>query len=123
MKKVLLVDDEVDFTYFLKANIEQQGGYQVSVANDGKTAIDMFSQTKPDLVFLDIMMPDTDGMTVLRKLKGIRNDEEPVHFLMLSAKRDAQSILDSQKYGAEDYIMKPVEVSKLLGVMHRYLGE
>jgi DNA-binding response OmpR family regulator len=123
MKKILLVDDESDFIFFLKANIEKKGGYQVSVADSGKTAIEMFSRDKPDLVFLDIMMPDADGMSLLREFKKSGDSQSQTSILMLSAKRDVQSILDSQKYGAADYIMKPVEVDKLLGVMRRHLGE
>ncbi len=123
MKKILLVDDEPDFTYFLKTNIEERGNYQVSIADNSKTAVEIFSQDKPDLVFLDIMMPDASGMDILRKLKSHNADNEQTKILMLSAKRDAQSILDAQKYGADDYIMKPVEIDKLLSIMHKYLGE
>jgi DNA-binding response OmpR family regulator len=123
MKKILLVDDESDFTYFLKTNIEQRGDYQVSVADNSKTAMEMFSQDTPDLVLLDVMMPDTSGIEVLRKLKSSHRDNVRTSILMLSAKRDAQSIMEAQKYGADDYIMKPVEMDKILDILHRYLGE
>ncbi len=122
-RKLLLVDDELDFAFFLKSNIENSGNYEVVVANNGEDALGMFTEEKPDLVLLDIMMPGLDGVEVLRKLKGISSDGNNPPIVMLSAKRDTEAILESQKYGAVDYLMKPIEINKLLPIISRYINE
>jgi len=120
-KKILVVDDELDFTYFLKANLEQSGKYQVVVANSGKDALELFSKTQPDLVLLDIIMPEFDGMKTLLKLRQSDVSGKKVPIVMLSAKRDSRSILESQEYGAVDYLMKPVQMRELMHSIDKYL--
>jgi len=120
-RKILLIDDELDFTYFLKANLEMSGKYQVVVANSGKDGLELFSKAQPDLVLLDIIMPGIDGIKALLKLRQAATSAKKTPILMLSAKRDSRSILESQKYGAVDYLMKPVQIDELMRSIDRYL--
>ncbi len=94
--KILVVDDEKNILKLYKAELEDEG-YTVVTANSGKEAIEMFRQENPDLVTLDIMMPDIDGIQVLRQLK---QDKPQVPVIMLTAYdyRDDFSVWVSDAY-------------------------
>ena len=120
--KLLVIDDEVDFCFFLKQNLELKGDFEVTTCSDSAKAMDVLTQVRPDLVILDVMMPGKDGFAVLRQ---IRTDEKnwrlPV--IMLTAKGDSQSIFEGKKYRATDYIIKPFEIKELLKFIKQYLKE
>jgi len=111
-KKILIIDDEEDLSFFVKANLELAGEYEVIVVTSGKAGIKAASQYKPDLILLDIMMPKIDGFEVLKKLKS-----SPTTFsipvIMLTAKADEESRLRASKLYDEDYIIKPVQIDFL----------
>lgn len=81
-KKILIIDDEVDFSDLVKKNLEKIGGFEVSTASSGAQGLKMVKEIKPDLVFLDIVMPEMDGGDVA---SAIKNDQEikdtPIVFL------------------------------------------
>jgi len=94
--KILVVDDEKNILMLYKAELEDEG-YEVITANSGKEAIELFDSEKPDLVTLDIMMPDIDGIQVLRQLKQ-KNPSVPVIMLTAYDYRDDFSIWASDAY-------------------------
>lgn len=94
--KILVVDDEKNILKLYKAELEDDG-YQVVVANSGKEAIELFRSENPDLVTLDIMMPDMDGIQVLRQLKQ-EKPQIPVIMLTAYDYRDDFSVWVSDAY-------------------------
>ncbi|MCD8796254.1 response regulator transcription factor [Mammaliicoccus sciuri] len=102
-QKVLVVDDEQSIVTLLKYNIEQ-AGYQVIVAYDGVQALEKVNEEKPDLVVLDVMLPEKDGIEVC---KTIRSGKNQVPILMLTAKDDEFDRVLGLELGADDYMTKP----------------
>ncbi|WP_436860103.1 response regulator [Mammaliicoccus lentus] len=102
-QKVLVVDDEQSIVTLLKYNLEQ-AGYQVIVAYDGVQALEKVNEEKPDLVVLDVMLPEMDGIEVC---KTIRSDKNQVPILMLTAKDDEFDRVLGLELGADDYMTKP----------------
>ncbi len=111
-KKILIIDDEEDFAYFLKTNLELTTNSVVITSNRGKKGIRTALKEKPDLIILDIMMPGLDGFEVLKKLK---ENEKTYHIpvIMLTAKNGDESKIKAAGMYCEDYLVKPVETGIL----------
>ncbi len=107
-KKVLVVDDEKKIAEAVTAYLEN-GGYQVYVAYDGTTALQIFAQAKPDLVILDLMLPDITGEEVCKTIR--RSSRVPI--IMLTAKIDEENVLYGLDIGADDYVTKPFSPKQL----------
>ena len=101
-QKVLVVDDEQSIVTLLKYNIEQ-AGYQVIVAYDGVQALEKVNEEKPDLVVLDVMLPEMDGIEVCKRLRETKST--PI--IMLTAKGEENNRVEGFESGADDYIVKP----------------
>jgi len=110
--KVLIIDDESDMTMLLKIELETEG-YDVSVANDGREGLEKVVAEKPDLVLLDVMMPEMDGYEVLEKIKG-NPDIKDVYVIMLTAKGLEEEIQKGLDLGADDYVSKPFHSTLLV---------
>ena len=112
MKKIVLIEDDADLLSLLKYNLEKEG-FALTGAQTGKGALDLCRRVKPDLVLLDIMLPDSDGLDIC---KGIRNDIElaqtPVIFLTARASETDRIV--GLELGANDYIVKPFFVRELI---------
>lgn len=111
-KKVLIIDDEEDLTFFVKANLELSGEYQVLIANSGKEGLKCAERYKPDIILLDIMMPHIDGFEVLKRLKK-STATLSIPVIILSAKGDEDSKIKAACSYNDDYVVKPVEVESL----------
>lgn len=109
MIKILIVDDEEILVKGLKAFFSQEGN-SVDVAYDGKTAYSLISKNSYDLILLDYMLPEIDGLTLLQTL---RNDGNITPIIMLTAKSDASSKIRCLELGADDYITKPFDIVEL----------
>ena len=101
-KKILVVDDEVDFVDMIKIRLEANG-YDVVIANNGKEAIDRVRSDKPDAVLLDIMMPEMDGLSVL---KQIRSDDERMPVFIITAFSNEERFKVAGKLNASGFIIK-----------------
>jgi two-component system, OmpR family, alkaline phosphatase synthesis response regulator PhoP len=111
--KILVVDDEKDIVDVLKYNFEKEKEYEVLTASDGKGAMEIALEKKPDLILLDIMMPEFNGFDVCKKLKtDIRTSKIPVIFL--TAKENEIDEIIGLELGADDYIQKPISPRKVL---------
>ena len=109
MKKILIVDDEQRICDVVKQGLEKLGDFQVNIANSGKEGIKTAKRLKPDLILLDIRMPEMDGVEVLKALKG---DEKTLSIpvVMLTAVHDdSVQVGCASEYG-ELYIEKPVDL-------------
>jgi len=112
VKKILIIDDEEDLTFFVKANLELSGKFEVLIANSGKEGIRMAKRYNPDLILLDIMMPGMDGFEVLKSLKKI-DSTVAIPVVMLTAKDDDDSKIQAAGLYNEEYIVKPVRIDAL----------
>jgi DNA-binding response OmpR family regulator len=109
MKKVLVIDDEEHLTSLVKAYLVKDG-YQVTIANNGREGLDAVRRVHPDLIILDIMMPEMDGYEFIRVLRV--DSDTPVIFL--TAKVDEQERVLGLELGADDYIVKPFYPRELI---------
>ena len=113
MKKILVVDDEDDILHFLEMVLREKG-YQVTTASGGHEALTRAQIDKPDLVLLDIMMPQMDGWEVLKLLR-VDDETRRIPVAMLSARTEAKDRVQGLQEGAIDYICKPFSLQELLG--------
>ncbi len=119
--KILIVDDEIDVLEFIEYNLKKEG-YETATAKDGLEAIRMAKQFRPDLVLLDVMMPNLDGLSAAEHLRSIK-ELDPVMIVFLTARSDEQSELAGFQAGADDYIAKPIKprllISRIKALLRR----
>ena len=108
-KTILVVDDEINIVDILACNLKKEG-YNVLTANDGATALDIALKQKPDLILLDIMIPEIDGFNVCRKIK----EKIDIPVLFISARSEEFDKLLGLDLGADDYITKPFSVREVM---------
>jgi DNA-binding response OmpR family regulator len=108
--KLLVVEDEIGIANFLKQGLEEEG-YEVLVANDGQSGLEMAISHKPDLILLDWMLPKLSGLKVCESFRK-NNTATPIIFL--TAKDTVQETIEGLKAGANDYIKKPFSFDELL---------
>ena len=120
-RRILVVDDEERMIRFIRMNLEHDG-FQVSEAFNGKQAIQKMRDVTPDLILLDVMMPDLDGFEVLETVREFSN----VPVIMLTAKGEEDDRVRGLEHGADDYITKPFSprelVSRIKAVLRRTEG-
>ena len=110
--KVLVVDDEEDILELLKYNLQKEG-FDVKTASNGMKAVDIAKSYIPDLVVLDIMMPNQDGVETCRQLREIP-DLQHSYILFLTARAEEYSEIAAFDVGADDYIVKPIQPRALM---------
>lgn len=111
---VLLADDNAEFTNNLMIYLEKQEDMEViGIARDGKQAYDMISNTKPDIVLLDVIMPHLDGLGVLEKINNSSFGKMPI-FIMLSAVGQDKITQKAISLGAQYYVVKPFDIELLI---------
>ncbi len=120
-KRILLVDDEPDFVetveFFLSGS-----DYQVFVAKNGKEALEMVKTERPDLVVLDVMMPEMDGLEACKRLKNDPTTNS-IPIIMLTAKGRKEDVVDALAAGANSYIVKPFNLSELVERIEKALSD
>ena len=124
-KKILIIDDEIDFSKLVKMNLELGGAFKVEMAVKGSEGIKLAARLKPHLILLDVLMPDMGGFQVLEKLKGNSNTA-PVPVIMLSAKGDDTTRREALSKEVELFITKPIDSNelkdKIIKVLKRIKG-
>src|ERR1022692_3015586 len=116
--RILVVDDEADIRGLLKEILTEEG-YEVEVAADATEARTARANRAPDLVFLDIWMPDTDGITLLREWSVTDGYDCPV--VMMSGHGTVETAVEATRLGAFDFVEKPLSLTKLLRTVERAL--
>ena len=118
-KKILVVDDEQLTTDLAKTFLEKHG-FKVLIATDGETALKLAHAEKPDLILLDVMLPNIDGFTVCKQLKDDENFKDtPV--LMFTAKGLSSDMERGEEVGADEYIVKPFSGKALVATINKHL--
>lgn len=119
--KILIVDDEPDILEFVGYNLESEG-YIVEKANNGKVALKLNASFKPDLIILDVMMPELDGIETCYKIKQDTSINNP-KVIFLTARAEDYSEISGLEAGADDYINKPVRprvlISRIKAILRR----
>lgn len=119
-KKILIVDDEVHIRDIIKFRLQVEG-YEILEASNGRNAIDIMMSDKPDLVVLDIMMPDMDGWEVCKFAKG-QSETKDIPILMLTAKTDIRDKIQGMVVGANDFVTKPFSPNDLVQRVSKLLA-
>ena len=109
MARILVVEDEEDIASFIKRGLLLKG-YEVAVADDGETALKLFREQVPDLVLLDLMLPDLDGVEVCRRVRAASD----VPVIILTALDSVSHKVEGLEVGADDYVTKPFSFEELI---------
>ena len=120
-KKVLICDDE---PYILESvsYVAREGGYEVFTAEDGEQAVALAKQERPDLIFLDLMMPRRNGFQVCQALRADESTRE-TYIIILTARGQEIDRLQGEQAGANEYLTKPFSPRKLRQKMQELLGD
>ena len=119
--EILAVDDLPDNLFLLEAILEEQDNYHLSCVDNGKAAIESVENSPPDLILLDLMMPDIDGCEVTRRIR--QNPDLPYIPILLLTAHDEASARKGLKAGADSFICKPFDISVLLQHMQKLLQQ
>jgi CheY-like chemotaxis protein len=117
----MVVDDNPDIITIVKTILEGRG-YTVFSASSGPELLNILPNQKPDLIILDIMMPEMDGLEVLTRLKG-KTETATIPVILLTAKVQYEDVLGGYKLGADYYITKPFTSTQLVNGINLLLGE
>jgi DNA-binding NtrC family response regulator len=108
-KKILIADDEKNMIWAMKRALKNED-YKIITASDGKEAVEKFKKEDPDLILLDLRMPEMNGMEALREIK---KEDSKIPVIMITAHGTMESAIEAMKIGALDYISKPFEIEEL----------
>lgn len=118
-KKILIVDDESDLLMLLVFRLEKLG-HEVTTATNGQEALDLIQKEKPDLIFLDLLLPVIDGCEVCRRIK---TDEELKRISVVFLTANSIGVDEKvKKCDADDFLLKPFESKELLDKIKKFLG-
>jgi DNA-binding response OmpR family regulator len=119
-KKILIVDDEKDLVSLVSLHMKM-AGYDVLSAADGEKALEIIQEVKPNLIILDLMLPEIDGWEVCRRLRE-ESDMQKIPVIMLTARTQADDKLRGFVVGADDYVTKPFSPRELVARVKRVLA-
>ncbi len=119
LMRVLVVDDNHDNADIIRSYLESTREYVATVAYDGDEALRQFRQEQPDLVLLDVMMPGTNGWDVCRIMKSEIGHAAAVRVIMVTARDDLADKRTALQTGADDFLEKPLDLTKLLVAVRR----
>lgn len=120
-KTIMVVDDNPDIITIVKTILEGKG-FNVLSASSGQELLNLLQGERPDLIILDIMMPEMDGLEVLSRLKGV-TETASIPVILLTAKVQYEDVLGGYKLGADYYITKPFTSTQLVNGINLLLGE
>ena len=110
--RILIADDNQDLAKIMRV-VLAEAGFEVHAAYSGKDTLDWLAHNSPDVLILDLMMPDVSGFTILRHLRASEN-ANPLPIIVLTARSDPEARTESQSAGANDFITKPINSKALV---------
>lgn len=118
-KKILIVDDEKDVTEMVKMNLEGTGEYEVLAENNAVNVINVVRKFKPDLILMDVMMPEMDGGEIANQIKSDQGVKDtPIVFLTAAVTKE-EAILQDNTIGGYPFMAKPVTINELLSCIKK----
>ena len=120
MAKNILICDDAAFMRMMIKDILTKNGYNIAAeAENGKIAVDKYNEVKPDLVLMDITMPEMDG---IQALKGIKANDPNANIIMCSAMGQQAMVIEAIQSGAKDFIVKPFQAERVLEAVKKVIG-
>jgi two-component system chemotaxis response regulator CheY len=120
MAKNILICDDAAFMRMMIKDILTKNGYNIAgEAENGLKAVDKYQETKPDLVMMDITMPEMDGIQALKKIKAV---DPSANVIMCSAMGQQAMVIESIQSGAKDFIVKPFQADRVLEAVKKAVG-
>ncbi|NLZ49055.1 MAG: response regulator [Clostridiales bacterium] len=119
MARVLIVDDAAFMRMMIKDILEKNGYEVIGEANNGVKAVEMYKKEKPDVVTMDITMPDMDGIEAVRQIKAF---DASAKIIMCSAMGQQTMVMDAIRAGAKDFIVKPFQADRVLEAIKKVVG-
>ena len=120
MAKSILICDDAAFMRVMIKDILTKNGYEVAgEAENGLKAVEKYNETKPDLVMMDITMPEMDGIQALKKIKEA---DPAANIIMCSAMGQQAMVIESIQSGAKDFIVKPLQADRVLEAVKKAIG-
>ncbi|MDA3130603.1 response regulator [Aliibacillus thermotolerans] len=116
---VLIVDDAAFMRMMIKDILEKNGYEVAGEAKDGKEAVELYQELNPDLVTMDITMPEMDGITALKEIKKL---DPNAKVIMCSAMGQQAMVIDAIQAGAKDFVVKPFQADRVLEAINKTLG-
>jgi two-component system OmpR family response regulator len=120
-KKILVVDDEVILTKMVKLNLERTGNYEVHTENEGSKALQAVRDFKPDLIFMDVMMPDMSGDEVIAEIRDDPKLSEIPYVFMTAIISKAETEDMGNTIGGNEFLAKPVKTEEIIATIERIL--
>ncbi len=121
-KKILLVDDEAVLTKMVKMNLERTGNYVVRTENEGTKALQAAREFKPDLILMDVMMPDLNGDEAIAEIREDPNLSSTPYVFMTAIVTKAETADMGNNIGGNEFLAKPVKTEELIATIERILG-
>lgn len=118
-KKILVVDDAAFMRMMIKDTLMKNGYPDITEAGDGQIAVEQYAAIKPDLVIMDITMPNKDGIEALREIKS---NDPAAKIVMCSAMGQEAMVVDAIRLGALDFIVKPFKPDRIIQTVQKILG-
>jgi len=119
MAKILIVDDAAFMRMMIKDILEKNGYQVVGEANNGIKAVELYKKERPDIVTMDITMPDMDGIEAVKAIKAF---DPAAKIIMCSAMGQQTMVMDAIKAGARDFIVKPFQPDRVLEAIRKVVG-
>ncbi|ERK31842.1 MULTISPECIES: response regulator [Clostridium] len=119
MSKVLIVDDAAFMRMMIKDILEKNGFEVVGEANNGLKAVELYKKESPDVVTMDITMPDMDGIEAVKQIKAF---DPGAKVIMCSAMGQQSMVMDAIRAGAKDFIVKPFQAERVLEAIKKAIG-
>ncbi|MED3731771.1 response regulator [Geobacillus stearothermophilus] len=119
MARVLVVDDAAFMRMMIKDILTKNGHEVVAEAADGRQAVEKYKETRPDIVTMDIMMPEMDGITALKEIKKIDSNAKVI---MCSAMGQQAMVIDAIQAGAKDFVVKPFQADRVIEAINKTIG-
>jgi two-component system, chemotaxis family, chemotaxis protein CheY len=117
-KRILIVDDAAFMRMMIKDILSKNGFEVVGEAQDGAQAVELYKELNPDLVTMDITMPEMDGITALKKIRETNGDAKVI---MCSAMGQQAMVIDAIQAGAKDFIVKPFQADRVIEAIQKAL--
>ncbi|MGZ0085256.1 response regulator [Caldibacillus thermoamylovorans] len=119
MARVLVVDDAAFMRMMIKDILTKNGHEVVAEAADGRQAVEKYKETRPDIVTMDITMPEMDGIAALKEIKKIDSNAK---IIMCSAMGQQAMVIDAIQAGAKDFVVKPFQADRVIEAINKTIG-